>query len=271
MKNYSYIIIDDSQNDVLKTKESADNFTELLFLASANNYSDGINLILEYEPTLVFLEIDPEDSASKLSLALINELHRFLKVIPRVIITTRKKDLAFDAIQYEVTDYLLKPVQRIDLIKLILKLEKSESESRVFKKQSTVCQEIATSLAPQDPPSHSKSLVLCIKSYGDYRYIESKDIAYLQADNNSTDIHLSNGETVTAFKTLKHFEGVLSSPFIRIHNSYIVNREYISRIHSGNSVCYIKNSIVKLPFSKSYKTNIDLIISEIAKENYLEI
>ena len=271
MKNYSYIIIDDSQNDVLKTKESADNFTELLFLASANNYSDGINLILEYEPTLVFLEIDPEDSASNLSLQLISELYRFMTVIPKFIVTTRKKDLAFDAIQYEVTDYLLKPVQRIDLIKLILKLEKSESESRVFKKQSTVCQEIATSLAPQDPPSHSKSLVLCIKSYGDYRYIEAKDITYLQADNNSTDIHLSNGEMVTAFKTLKHFERVLSSPFIRIHNSYIVNREYVSRINSGNAICYMKNSVVKLPFSKSYKTNIDLIISEISKGNYLKI
>jgi DNA-binding LytR/AlgR family response regulator len=44
--------------------------------------------------------------------------------------------------------------------------------------------------------------------YGDYRYIDARDICYLQADNNSTDIHLNNGEMVTAFKTLKHFEGV---------------------------------------------------------------
>ena len=271
MKNYSYIIIDDNHGGILQTKGIADGFSELIFLASANNYSDGLNLILEYKPNLVFLEIDPEDCASKLSLALINELHRFLKLIPKIIVTTRKKDLAFNAIQYDVADYLLKPLHRVDLVKLILKLDKSESEIGVCYDRSTIHQESAKSLTLQDPFRHSQPLVLCVKSYGDYRYIEAMDIAYLQADNNSTDIYLSNGEMVTAFKTLKYFEGILSSPFVRIHNSYIVNREYISRIQSGNSVCYIKNSTVKVPFSKSYKVNIDLIISEISKGNYLEI
>ena len=271
MKNYSYIIIDDSQKGVLQTKAITDGFSELMFLGSASNYSDGLNLILEHKPTLVFLEIDPADSSSKLSLALINELHRFLKVIPKIIVTTTKKDLAFDAIKYEVTDYLIKPLQRIDLIKLILKLDKSPDENVILQNQLAVYQDNVTTLEQQDSFNNSKPLVLCIKSYGDYRYIEAKDIAYLRADNNSTDIYLSTGEIVTAFKTLKHFEGVLSLPFIRIHNSYIVNREYISRIHSGNSLCYIKNSAVKLPFSKSYKTNIDNIIFEISKGNYLEI
>jgi DNA-binding LytR/AlgR family response regulator len=114
-------------------------------------------------------------------------------------------------------------------------------------------------------------LVICVKSYGDYRYIDADEICYLQADNNSTDIHLNTGEMITAFKTLKHFEGVLQAPFIRIHNSYIVNTKYIGRIHTGNSVCHLKNSTVKLPFSKSYKDNIDLIINQIASGNYLEI
>jgi DNA-binding LytR/AlgR family response regulator len=116
-----------------------------------------------------------------------------------------------------------------------------------------------------------KPLIICVKSYGDYRFIEAKDICYLQADNNSTDIHLYNGEMITAFKTLKHFENVLVSPFVRIHNSYIVNIDYVSRIHTGNSVCYIKNTTTKLPFSKSYKENVDAIINSITKGNYLEI
>ncbi|MFM2230320.1 MAG: hypothetical protein RL607_1578 [Bacteroidota bacterium] len=116
-----------------------------------------------------------------------------------------------------------------------------------------------------------KPLVICVKSYGDYRYIDASEICYLQADNNSTDIHLSSGEMITAFKTLKHFEGVLRHPFVRIHNSYIVNVDFIGRIHTGNSVCHIKNSTVKLPFSKSYKDNIEQIINSIASGNYLEI
>jgi len=298
-------------------------------------------------------------------LALINELYRYLKVIPKIIITTSKKDLAFDAIQYEVAEYIIKPIKRIDLIKSILKIKKSIGEDEIsivqnqlnitpqepkveqpqypynFQQaaeeeildldentqkpiveepqslddlQDTIKEEILdldentqepVSEEPKSPndfqdtieeeiiieeeiqelleeelpesfvqqliPNIEQPLVLCIKSYGDYRYIDASDICYFQADNNSTDIHLNNGEMVTAFKTLKHFEGVLPFPFARIHNSYIVNRNYISRIHTGNAVCYIKNTTTKLPFSKSYKENVDLIISEFANGNYLEI
>lgn len=269
--NYSYIIIDDNQESVLKTKAIADSFSELTFVASANNYSDGLNLILENTPYVVFLEIDPADKASDLSLTLINELYRYLKVVPKIIVTTTKKDLAFDAIQYEVADYLIKPIARIDIVKSILKLNKSNNAEEVISKQASVPDEPTIVSVKAVKPNHEEPLILCIKSYGDYRYIDAKDICYFQADNNSTDIHLNNGEMITAFKTLKHFEGILSSPFIRIHNSYIVNRNYISRIHTGNTVCYIKNTATKLPFSKSYKANIDLIISDFSNGNYLEI
>jgi len=74
--NYSYIIIDDDQESVLKTKAIADSFSELVFVSSANNYQEGLNLILEHTPKLVFLEIDPTDKASNLSLTFINELYR---------------------------------------------------------------------------------------------------------------------------------------------------------------------------------------------------
>lgn len=279
MINYPYIIIDDDQESVLKTKAIADGFSELDFVASANNYADGLNLILEHTPKLIFLEIDPIDKKCNLSLLLINELYRYLKGIPKIIITTTKKDLAFEAIQYEVADYLLKPIERIDLIKSILKLKKSIGEDEVFMVQNSVFDNEPKSIVEPSPAQSvqkeistiEQPLIICIKSYGDYRYIDAKDICYFQADNNSTDIHLNNGEMVTAFKTLKHFEGILSHPFIRIHNSYIVNRNHISRIHTGNAVCYIKNTPIKLPFSKSYKGNVDLIISDFSNGNYLEI
>jgi DNA-binding LytR/AlgR family response regulator len=305
--NLPYIIIDDDQESVLKTKAIADSFSELVFIASANNYSEGLNLILEHTPKLIFLEIDPVNKESNLSLALINELYRYLKVIPKIIITTSKKDLAFEAIQYEVADYMLKPLARIDFIKSILKIKKAIGDDAVFmvqkpvfnesqeliieqsqlpndaqeviEKETSVLDEAPVLLEEQIPetfaqqvvPVVEQPLILCIKSYGDYRYIDANDICYFQADNNSTDIHLNNGEMVTAFKTLKHFEGILSSPFTRIHNSYIVNRNYISRIHTGNAVCYIKNTTTKIPFSKSYKENIDGIITDFANGNYLEI
>lgn len=276
---YSYIIIDDDPEAVLNTKIVVDGFLELIFVASATNYADGLNLILEHSPNLIFLEIDPADKTSNLSLALINELYRYLKIIPKIIVTTTRNDLAYAAIQYEVTDYLLKPIRHVDLLKLISKLNKSLAEV-YFRARPNGCSETISTLlqgtlAGNNPKQKTQSaacpLVICIKSYGDYRYIDAKDICYLHADNNSTDIYLVTGEMITAFKTLKYFEAVLSFPFIRIHNSYMVNSAFISRLHTGSALCYIKNSSIKLPFSKSYKSNVDLIIADFASRNYIEI
>lgn len=269
MKKYSYIIIDDDIESVLKIRAVADDFLELTFIASATNYQDGLNLTLQHKPSFIFLEIDPINALSNLSLSLINELYRYLSVIPKIIITTSKKELAFDAIQHGVFDYILKPLLSVDLLKIILKLDKASFEIDSAKMKNKISASVIASA--QAVQTVEKPLVLCIKSYGDYRYISTEDICYFQADNNSTDIYLNSGEMITAFKTLKHFEFVLSHPFVRIHNSYIINQNYIARIHSGHSVCYIKNSPKKIPFSKTYKSNIDLIINNFSEGNYLEV
>ena len=300
----TYIIIDDDKGSILKTQAVAERFKNLSFVASANNYDDGLNLILEHQPRLVFLEIDPTDKKSNLSLALINELYRYLRIVPKIIVTTDKKDLAYEALQYEVVDYLLKPVNINDFRKAILKFDRAiksdlpyleeknpaatfevldevlvdeleTAENDVVVKDMPTDENQSVTLSPAEVSGEipkQQSLIICVKSYGDYRYIDSDDVLYFEADNNSTDIHLNNGEMITAFKTLKHFETVLPpTQFLRIHNSYIINVNQVSRIHTGNTVCYIKNSTTKLPFSKSYKENVDLIISRIASGNYLEI
>ena len=319
---YPFIIIDDDPESILKTLSVVARFQNLHFLGSASTYDEGLNLVLEHQPAIVFLEINPVRKESNLSILLINELHRFLKVVPKIIIITADKESAFDAFKGGAFDYLMKPVDVHDLRKTILAFEKadvtlspvfsntqttdkvlfqSESEESIVSvndihvvhhvldenekeepiQMAEITQEeeitndietkpIKTFKTPINEPEE-KPLIICVKSYGDYRFIEAKDICYLQADNNSTDIHLFNGEMITAFKTLKHFENVLTSPFVRIHNSYIVNIDYVSRIHTGNSVCYIKNTTTKLPFSKSYKENVDAIISSITNGNYLEI
>jgi DNA-binding LytR/AlgR family response regulator len=327
LNKITFIIIDDNQNNVLKTKAVAESFQGLEFVASAANYDEGLDSVLEYKPDIVFLGINPDSKTSDISLRLINELYRFLPQIPRIIITAQNESLAYEAIKYGVYDYLVQPIQQKDIRKTIARLNRdlnsdtSLTSNILFEEK--VIQQIID--APEEDYAHeeeieipqnttetgveipeeildeeisqedkatksniianethhevtftngnspTKPLIICVKSYGDYRYINATDICYLQADNNSTDIHLNSGEMITAFKTLKHFEGVMKYPFVRIHNSYIVNIDYVSRIHTGNAVCHIKDTTTKLPFSKSYKENIDAIITTIASGNYLEI
>jgi DNA-binding LytR/AlgR family response regulator len=372
---HKYIIVDDNHESILKTQANAMRFENLAFVGYANNYDDALNLILEEQPNLVFLEINPEKKESNLSLALINELYRYLNIVPKIIVTTNSQELIFKAMEFGVADYLIKPLNINDFRKSILKFEKAAltnnvvipaqnvvsvapnisetnfvnepqieipSEEKPIEEIETIIEEeiisehflangetvfeenlvieeeedqtqaeetleeTATEVTEEVVEESSETseieenkdeteveeeqekvqllegkkiivqqeqpLIICVKSYGDYRYIDSRDVLYLEADNNSTDIHLKDGEMVTAFKTLKHFENVLpSDQFLRIHNSYIINVNQVARIHTGNTVCYIKNTTIKLPFSKSYKENVELIIHRIASGNYLEI
>ena len=50
---------------------------------------------------------------------------------------------------------------------------------------------------------------ICLKSYRDYQYLDTDEILYLKADNNTTDFYMKDGNTINAFKTLKTFEAKL--------------------------------------------------------------
>ena len=120
---YPYIIIDDDHESVLKTQSAFDSFSNYFLLGTADNYDDAVNLVLEHNPKLIVLEIDPINKESRLSLALINELHRFVKNMPRIIVLTKGKELAYEALKNEVFDYLLKPINIHELRKTIMKFE----------------------------------------------------------------------------------------------------------------------------------------------------
>lgn len=346
-------------------------FSNFQLMATATNYEDGLNAILEYQPDFVFLEINPLSPSSNLSLLLINELHRFLKKIPKIIAVSHDSSKAFEAVKYDVLDFLVKPFAASDVRKALLRFEKNndtpvirlnpeprklgvsknieteqevlenghpENELIMLKPESiqapTVNDEVITLLKTElselkeaiialanhekpivDSEAITKQLIttlqealpketpkvdlepilseiknitiespkaivasdeihrnlICIKSYGDYRFLELDEITFLKADNNSTDITLHNGEVITAFKTLKYFEENLPVNFFRIHNSYIVNKNYVSRVHTGNTVCYIKNTKTQLPFSKSYKENVEQIIAQLAGSEFKDI
>ncbi len=230
---YPYIIIDDDKDSLELLKSDLDQFSNYFLIGTADNYDDAINLVLEYSPKIVFIEVDPSNSQSNLNIGFINELFRYVKTMPRIVIYSKSKDNAYMAIKNEIFDYLLKPSNMHEVRKTILKFERNVV----------------------DKPSS-----LCIKSHGDYRFIDNETVVFMQADSNTTDLTLNTGEVVTAFKSLKHFENSLPPEFVRIHNSFIVNINYVARIHLGGNLCFLKNNKKQLPFSKSYKRNVDMMI-----------
>ena len=237
---YSYLIVDDNNDNIKETLSKFESFPEYYCAGIATNKEDAINKILELQPQIVFIEICPKNKKSNLSLGIISDLYRFIDNVPYFIALTASPKYAFDAIQAGVSDYLLAPLNQFDLRKSLLKYQKTN-------------------------PAASNGTI-CIRSYGDYQFISLNDIVYLKADNNTTDFYLQNGRKLTAYKTLKHYETNLPFYFFRIHNSYIVNSNFISRINTGKSLCYLNNSDLSISFSKTFKDNVDTIIRKIAPD-----
>jgi len=97
-----------------------------------------------------------------------------------------------------------------------------------------------------------KLSTICLKSYKDYQYLNTDEILFLKADNNTTDFHMINDKTISAFKTLKTYEELLPKNFLRIHKSYIVNSNYVSRINYGKLKCFMTKHNNQIPFTKTY-------------------
>ena len=275
---YSYLVVNDDEENVKDTLNWFDEFPEFYCIGTAVNNDDAVNKILELRPQLVFLEINPK-SKPNLSFTVITDLYRYINVLPYFIVLTDSEKFAFEAIKHGVFDYLQKPLHIYEIRKTLFKFKKQVLWPQYIDDKPAVrqTQTLGTDGRQLDSEAEfdkgatgvQKSEVdiqICIKSYGDYQFIALKDVIYLKSDNNTTDFYMKNGKKLTAYKTLKHYENNLPSFFYRIHNSYIVNSNYVSRINTGKLLCYLNNNEVSVSFSKTFKENIDTIIRKIAPD-----
>jgi len=233
---FSFVLIDESVNSTA-TLEAIKDYEAFLCVAICSSTEEGMKKILELKPNIVFLSIGNTLTCQTHSFSLLSELHEYLIDLPTIIVLSTTKEAAYEAYQRGVSGFILQPIQEIDLQKCLMRYQKTHK-----------------SLASK----------ISIKSNGDYHFINPNDIIYLKADSNTTDFYLKNGKVISAFKTLKHFEQLLPFYFFRIHHTYLINIEYVSRINLGKCNCYLDNNEIILPFSRTYKDNIDAILVRIS-------
>ncbi len=227
----SYFIIEKDKNTINNIQSVFDEYPEFTHMGTTSNYDIGMNSILKQTPEIVFINVDSETTDNSEDIFLYcNQVDNYITKKPLYIALSKDENKAYKAFKYRFFDYILKPGSELDIRKTVLQLVKK-----------------------QKPFLNN---TICLKSYKDYTLLDIRDIAYLQADNNSTDFILLNGTKVTAFKTLKSFESVLPNNFLRIHHSYIVNKHHISRINFGKLTCFLFQNKITLPFSKSYRHNL---------------
>lgn len=235
------LIIEDDKNIVKSIKIVGNDFPEISFTEVNENQEEALNLILKNTPELIFLNFD---SFNINFVEFLLKVHQCITTTPYFIALSSIRRKAFEAYNYEFSDFLVKPLTEFSI-------RKSLSS---YKKKYPIKQ-IET---------------ICLKSYKDYQYLNIDDILYLKADNNTTDFHMADGSVIGAYKTLKVFENSLPQTFLRIHKSYIINKNSISRIHYGKSMCIINNEH-KIPFTKTFITNIDLINKSLSKNTMITL
>ncbi|WP_025741377.1 LytR/AlgR family response regulator transcription factor [Aquimarina pacifica] len=243
---YPYVVIDNDEKIADTIQISLEENSDYICTGIAKDEQDALDLILERRPRIVFLEPEvPGAHGDKTKYSLITELSRYMSRLPEFVVITKTSDYAIEGIRNRIMDYILKPFGKSQVNRTLMRFEKDFGQI--------------------------EDNTLCFKSYGDYKFVDVDEILYLKADNNTTDFIMNNGDKVEAFKTLKHFQNLLPDHFVRIHNSYIINTHYVSRIHFGKAKCAIKNTDDMIPFSKSYKNNVEEIRDALAKKSLIYI
>lgn len=240
-----YSIMETEKSAIENLQQKLKMFPNYSCVGISDCYDESLNNILEYAPNVVFINVDRVSKNDSLTaFNFVNELYKYMQELPFLIALSSSKELAYTSIKNNFFDYLLKPINSFELRKSISRLSKKPMEL---------------------------SNKLCLKSYKDYRFINLDEILFLKADNTATDFFMHDGTTVSAYKTLKFFESILPENFTRIHNSYIVNQNHISRLHFGKSKCTLKHNSHIIPFSKSYRSNVVALEKTLSKNALLSL
>ena len=176
------------------------------------NASSALEFLKEEEIDLIFLDIEMPDLTG------IEFLDR-MATMPQVIFTTSKTEYAFEAFEYEVTDYLKKPIKFPRFQKAV------EKAIELYKKDNS---------APGGPNINANEVYL--KENGKLIRVAYEDIEYFE---NAGDYILvkTNDNKHIIHGTLKSIDAKLNHPlFLKVHRSYIVNLSKIKDIEENTLV-----------------------------------
>jgi two-component system LytT family response regulator len=232
------IIIDDEPLARSIIREYLQFHPELELVAECNDGFEGVKAIQQYQPDLIFLDIQmPKINGF--------EMIELIEEPPAVIFTTAFDEYAIKAFESHAVDYLLKPFSRERFDKAISKWTRGGKTSSSKEQLAPLLESVSIS-----PAEHYRVVV---KLSGKIRIIPVEEIHYLEAADDYVKIHTREGGFLKN-KTMGHFETVLNkNQFVRTHRSYMVNIAEITRIdpyEKDNHLALLKSG-ARVPVSKT--------------------
>lgn len=203
----------------------------------AESYAKALAALQHQEVDIIFMDIN---LGTHTGFDILDELSSYKAA---VVFVTAYEEFALKAFKYAAVNYLLKPVNHLELIETIgrvrqIKINKEriklEGENTYERKQIAV-------------PNKNKIELVSIS-----------DIVYVAAEGSYTVLHLQNKESIMISKHLKPLEDMLAPypQFVRVHRSYIVNKRFIAAYNRADNGYLEMQQGALIPVGSMYKHEI---------------
>ena len=213
--------------------------SEVQLLAQCNSAVQGLEAIAQYQPDVVFLDVEmPKMNGFEM-------LQQFSQIPFDVIFTTGYDAYAIKAIRFSAIDYLLKPIDKDELRKAVGKVSQKTSHN--------LNQQLDILLARLGTKQVSLQKI-ALPTLDGFELVPLENILHCEADSNYTHVVLKHAKKVLVSRTLKEIEELLDGhAFLRIHHSYIVNLNEIVRYIRGEGGYVIMSDNTSITVSRSRK------------------
>jgi len=232
------LIIDDEPLARLVVREYLLDFPQIEVLQECGDGFEGVKAINQYQPDLVFLDVQmPKINGF--------EMLELVEHQPAVIFTTAFDEYAIKAFETHAVDYLLKPFSKERFFKAV---DKYVNQTAVPVQKNN--EELINAVVAPSPSQHER---IVVKTGTKVKIIPVQDVIYLEADDDYVSIHTAEGSFLKN-KTMSFFEQTLDpGQFVRVHRSYILAVQQITRIdpYEKDAHIAILKSGAKIPVSKT--------------------
>jgi two-component system, LytTR family, response regulator len=234
------IIVDDEQHCIDRLSNLLQQYHTgtVQLLAAASSVKEGIKTIKEHQPDLIFLDVQIHDRTG------FDLLRECGAINFKVIFTTAYDKFAIQAIKFSAIGYLLKPIDEDDLQEALNKLKEVSAEQT----------SLMAGVIENNLNQHSKKKRLTIPTGNELLFLNIEDIIRCHSDINYTTIFKNDKQKIVVAKTLKEFEELLSDQdFFRVHNSDLINLNYIKSYNKGKGGSVILTDGTELEVSTRRK------------------
>jgi two-component system LytT family response regulator len=204
------VLVDDEVNALEALEWKLNRYIGDIQIIKCSSPVEAIEVIQKEKPDLVFLDIEmPEMDGFTM-------LQKLTFTNFDLIFTTAHDEFALKAIKVSAIDYLLKPVDKDELISAVEKVKISRKENKLEDKLQSLFSHLNTTEK------------INISADGKIYLLDKKDVIMLKSDKSYTTIFLVDKKEILVTKTLKEVEKKFDYPeFFRVHNSYLINTNHV--------------------------------------------